>query len=426
MITVVGLGRNKDDLTRRAEKAILSADVVFLRTALTETAQTLDELGVKYTSFDALYESAEDFDALSSAIADALLAAESGDKSVCYCVDGSGAGDASVEALAAKVRFDLVPGVSATDGLAVGKGATSRALISAYDFVKSPAVNRKLTTVISDLDGAFLASEVKLILADLVGDDAEVVFFDKSGERAIAVYELDRQTYSYATGVIIPPAVLTEKSRFGFDDLIEILQRLRAEDGCPWDREQTHQSIRKNLIEEAYELAEGIDEGDVDLIREETGDVLLQAAFHAEIGAEMGEFSVADVLSELCNKLITRHEHVFGDVHAASGEEALAVWENAKKKEKKTANASEAVHKIARTLPALMRASKVVKIAAKDGVDGVRFDTSDMDKMLQEGRYADLLFAVVCTMRLNGQDAEEELAKRLGDLEKRIDQKYGV
>lgn len=425
MITIVGLGEKRGDVTRRGESAIREASKVFLRTALTETAHSLDDLGVKYISFDELYEGADSFDALNNAICERLIE-ESRDSSVCYCVDGSGLGDGSVEALLQRTDAVLVPGVGSESTLVVGRGATSYTVYSAYDFVEHPAVNRHLTTVIKDVDGAFLAGEIKLLLIDLVGEDEDVLFFKGDDVRGVKVSELDRQEYSYDTGVIIPTASLTEKKRWGFDDLIEILVKLRSENGCPWDREQTHQSIRKNLIEEAYELAEGIDRDDIDMMEEETGDVLLQAAFHAEIGSESGEFSVTDVLTRLCDKLISRHEHVFGDVVARSGEEALSVWENAKKKEKRTANASEAVHKIAVTLPALMRAAKVIKIALKDGVQGVQFDDADLRRMVDEGRYADLLFAVVCRMRIGGEDAEEALAKRLSELERRIDEKYGV
>lgn len=425
-ITVVGLGKKPGDITRNGERAIKGASKTFVRTALTETVKSVEALGVDYISFDYLYESAQDFDALNQAICDRLISEAEGVESVCYCVDGSGVGDSSVQALVSRVDVDVVPGVNATDGLVTRMGVAGYSVQSAYDFALSPVINRCLATVIKDVDGAYLASEVKLVLADLVGEEEEVVYFKGDRIKSVKVCELDREEFSYDTGVIVPPATLTEKTRWNFDDLVEILKRLRGENGCPWDREQTHDSLRKNLIEETYELVEGIDQGDVDMILEETGDVLLQGAFHAEIGEETGEFTVSDVLTNLCNKLISRHEHVFGDVKAGTGEEALAVWENAKKKEKNTKSASDAVRKIARTLPALMRASKVIKIAQKEGLSDVAIGKDELMTSVESGDYRSAMLALICLMRRDGVDPEEALDKKLKEIEDKLDGDYGV
>lgn len=418
MITVVGMGRTAGDVTARGERAIKSAKKVFLRTALTRTAEYFRENGIAFTSFDELYESAEDFGNLNALIAERLV--EEGRRhDVCYCVDGSGSDDGSVIELAKLERAEIIPGVSSFAD-ALKEGATSKRIYSAYDFAEKPRVDRSVLTVIKDIDSAYLAGEIKLILSDLVGEEEDITYFKGEQTEVIKVFELDRREFSYDTGVIIPKKSLTEKKRFTFDDLIDILIALRGEGGCPWDREQTHQTLRKNLIEECYELVEGIDNDDLDMMEEETGDVLLQAAFHARVGEEAGEFTVCDVLTGLCTKLINRHEHVFGEVKAGSAEEALRVWENAKKKEKNTASAKDQVDKIAKTLPSLMRAGKVIKIAKKAGMTEVDVAPDELNRLIAEGSYGELLFKTCCLLRAEGKDLEEELGLRLNALERAI------
>ena len=134
-----------------------------------------------------------------------------------------------------------------------------------------------------------------------------------------------------------------QKETYDFDDLVEIVTLLRAPGGCPWDREQTHQSIRKNFIEEVYEAIEAIDTNNSDLLREELGDVLLQIALHCEMEREAGNFDIHDVCDELCKKLIVRHPHVFGDVSASDSEQALASWDAVKMKTKSQTTYTEAM-----------------------------------------------------------------------------------
>lgn len=157
------------------------------------------------------------------------------------------------------------------------------------------------------------------------------------------------------------------KAFYNCKDLEKLVRILRHPGGCPWDQEQTHQSIRRNFLEEAYEAAEAIDSGDVDALKEELGDVLLQVCFHASIEEDAGRFTLDDVADGVCKKLIYRHPHVFGDVTVSSTGEVLSNWEELKKKEKHQATQADAVDAVARTLPALWRAEKMDKKAAKAG-----------------------------------------------------------
>lgn len=157
------------------------------------------------------------------------------------------------------------------------------------------------------------------------------------------------------------------KDKYDIDDLIKIMEILRSENGCPWDREQNHKSIRQNLIEETYEVVEAIDNEDTELLKEELGDVLLQVVFHSRIEQENGNFEFSDVADGICKKLIIRHPHVFGDITADTPEEVLKNWDDIKMKTKSQTKASEAMDSVAKSLPALMRADKIRSKAKKAG-----------------------------------------------------------
>lgn len=216
---------------------------------------------------------------------------------------------------------------------------------------------------------------------------------------------------------------LVSKTNYDVDDLKQIVSILRAPGGCSWDGEQTHQSIRRNFLEEAYEVAEAIDEGSTEHLKEELGDVLLQVVFHASIEEEAGHFDLNDVADGVSRKLIYRHPHVFGDVSVSSTEEILSNWEDLKKAEKGHATQADAVDSVARSLPALWRAEKVQKKAAKVGFDWPDIGCA-LDKIteeLEEVRAAmggegdpveelgDLLFAVVNAARFLSADPEMAL-----------------
>ena len=193
----------------------------------------------------------------------------------------------------------------------------------------------------------------------------------------------------------------TQKDSYRFEDLVEIMAILRGEGGCPWDREQDHKSIRQNLLEEAYEAAEAIDLDNADMLREELGDVLLQVVFHAQMEREKGSFTIDDVADGICKKLILRHPHIFGDVQVANSAEVLANWDEIKKKEKAQKTVTDTLTGVARSLPALMRAEKVIKKAKKGGYST---EFSDPDNEIGEK-----LFALVREAREKGVDPERAL-----------------
>ena len=203
------------------------------------------------------------------------------------------------------------------------------------------------------------------------------------------------------------------KDCYKFDDLLRIMEILRAPDGCMWDREQDHHSIRRNFIEETYEVCEAIDDEDTEHMKEELGDVLLQVVFHTQMEKEKGTFDIDDVADGICKKLIFRHPHIFGNVEVASSEEVLRNWDDLKRKEKHQETDTQALESVAKSLPSLIRAEKLQKKAAKVGFDwdNVKDALDKVQEELDEVRRAidgdgdpeeeigDLLFASVNVAR---------------------------
>ena len=215
------------------------------------------------------------------------------------------------------------------------------------------------------------------------------------------------------------------KENYDINDLVDIVEILRSPDGCPWDREQDHKSIRRDFLEETYEVIEAINKDDRDGLLEELGDVLLQVVFHTQIEREKGSFELSDVADGICKKMIERHPHVFGDVNAETSEQVLENWDVIKKQTKSQKTQTESMLSIPREFPALMRADKVQKKAAKVGFD---WDSADgaFDKVSEEiaelkeavlkgeqnhihEEFGDLLFSVVNVSRFIKVDSEEAL-----------------
>ncbi len=213
------------------------------------------------------------------------------------------------------------------------------------------------------------------------------------------------------------------KSRYDVLDLEKIVALLRSERGCPWDREQTHESIRRNFLEEAYEAVEAIDNKDPAHLLEELGDVLIQIVFHARIEEEQGSFNFGDVADAICKKLIYRHPHVFGDVKAENSDEVMLNWDQLKRAEKGQPTTASAMDSVASSLPALWRAEKIQDKAKKVGFDWpdvsgalekVFEEADELKEAVQSGEgveeeLGDLLFAAVNVARFAGVDPEDAL-----------------
>ena len=433
MIKVVGLGLKDGDLSLKGAVAIDNADKVIVKTALTDTYKFFVEENIPHETLDSFYENSEDFDDLDSNIAEFLLSLK--DKNIVYCVNGNGADDRSVIRLKERCEKEIIAGVSRELSILEKHPHTSIVKVSAYDIAGDRAFSydKTLPLVICDIDNNYIASEVKEILARVVGEECQIIYFKGVEENKIFAYELDRQNdFDYESGVYVPPFTITDKQEYNFGDLLRIMYKLRDKNGCEWDKAQTHKSIRKNLIEEAYELVEAIDNEDIDNIIEESGDVILQGVFHAVIGEDEGEFNCNEVLTHLCNKLVTRHTHIFGNVVANNAEEALMAWEAAKAKEKSQSNLISKINGVAKALPSLQKAAKYQKYLAKIGMDFENINpikakiAEELDEVMnasaeeKEMECGDLLFAVVNLLRFLGIDGEVALNRACAKFENRV------
>ena len=432
MITVVGLGVEQGDLTERGKNAILQAvkngDKIAVRTAKTRSYASVLALGVKHVCLDSVYQNSRNFATLSKNLAKAVC--DLGENTV-YLVDGAATEDNSVKALFKRLRGKIcvIDGVSRVTSLALSakfKGCSYTA-VSAYEALERAAKGAlSLPLIVYDLDDRALAGDVKLALGDLFGEETKAQYICGGKTKKIALFELDRQkAYDYSSAVAIEECDLLQKTRFNAEDLKEIVVRLRKPDGCPWDKVQTSDSIKMSAVEEAYELVDAIDADDDEKILEETGDILLQAVFHAVLKEETGAFNLTDVFTGICNKLISRHTHVFGKDKADGEDSALSVWEKNKMTEKHQETFADAVNDVPNCFPAAMRAQKVGKRAAKAGMDFA--DVAAAAKRLEEelaeffaayqaGNTAetekelgDLLFAAVNVGRKAGCDCEKAL-----------------
>ena len=418
-IIVIGCGFRREQLTLEAVEAIEGADKVLLRTGRCGLRDHLVEKGVAFETLDALYERAEDFDELIRLTTQAVLDA-SREGSVAYAVFD--VRDVSVQALlktGADVR--VIAGPPAEEGLwAFAEGATDCWAASEWE---TWTLHADRNALIREVDTRELAAEVKLKLMDCYPEESEIyVRAGDGGVEKTSLVELDRlPAYNHRLSVLVPAQrELTKLERYGFDELNRVIHILRSPGGCPWDRKQTHETLRTNLVEEAYEAVDAIDREDMDALYDELGDVLLQIVLHAEIAREHGDFTIGDVTTAITHKMIFRHQHVFGSARADTADEVLDLWQKVKKAERHQQTQAEVLRSVTRSLPALMRAEKVQKRAADVGFDWenaraafykIGEEAEELSRAVEDGggveeEAGDLLFAVVNVLRLLKLDPE--------------------
>ncbi len=372
---------------------------------------------------DYVYQKSKNFDTLSKNLAKVVLDA-SKTQDVVYLVDGNVTDDLSCSIILKKKKsVEVIAGVSKADSILSKVGIFSNyTACSAYD-VKNCSLS--LPLVVYDVDNQFLASEVKLALGDRFGDEIPVYKFKNGNFSKIKLYEYDYENdFDYSSAIVVDKVDLIHKTRFDFDDLHTIVKVLRSENGCPWDRAQTKESIRKDILEEAYELVDTINKNDEDGMLEESGDLILQSVFTSIFAEERNSFTVRDVVSGICSKLIERHTHIFGTDKANSAENALEIWDKNKQKEKGFESGGEYLDSVPKNFPALMRAQKVGSRAKKFNMDfesasavfeKVKEELLEVKECLNNDgvnlaeELGDLLFAIVSLARLSGLESEEVL-----------------
>ena len=395
-ITIVGLGPGAaGDLTRRAWDALLGAQRLFLRTAQHGCVAGLPPT-LRYTSFDALYETHDRFEEVYAAIIDQVLAAaRAGD--VVYAVPGDPlVGEATTTGLLQAARDEAIAveivsglsfvepllaqlGVDALDGLQLLDGLLLAAM-------HHPPLNPAVPALLAQVYSQAVASNVKLTLMNQYPHDFELQLVHAAGTPEVQVetlplYALDRSALIGPFTALYLPAL---GPRSSFEASQEIVAHLRAPEGCPWDREQTHASLRRFLIEEAWEVLEAIEADDATGLAEELGDLLLQIVLHAQIATEDGRFRMSDVLQRINDKMIRRHPHVWGDADVRGDpQQVLDNWEALKRAEKAALGKQDdfLLDSLPRGMPALLEALRIQERAAK-----VNFDWQHREQVLDKLR----------------------------------------
>lgn len=437
-LTIIGLGPGDASLlTVGACDALAAASHVWLRTKRHPTVAGLPS-GPAYHSFDDVYEREPSFDAVYETIVARVLELASMPGGVTYAVPGHPLfGEATVRTLLlraadAGISTRVVPGVSFVDTVAVALGidplTDGLLVLDALSLdQRGRAFAPERPTIVAQVYDQRAASQAKLALLEAYPPDHPVRVVSASGtadERAVetTIAELDREAsaFDHLATLYIPPVGLVDGTR-SFEGLRRIVEQLRNPDGgCPWDLEQTHETLKRYLIEEAYEALDALDAGDPHRLAEELGDLMMQVLLHAQVAEDNGEFAIEDVIRNIAAKLVRRHPHVFADVQVEGAQEVLKNWETLKKAER---GDESLLDHVPQSLPALAQAQSLQSRATKAGLGpapvtpdalarAIRDLTASTDAATAD-RLGDLLFAVTAYARQHDLDAEDALRQTL-------------
>lgn len=421
-ITIVGIGPGgKQYLTLEAMEKIEKANPLYLRTEKHPIVDYFKASGIEVESFDNIYDTNINFEDVYEKIVDKLLNLCK-NREVVYGVPGSPfVAENTVQKLIdmahkrEDIELEFIAGVSFIEAILNTLGTdpiNGLKIIDALQ-IENQKPDIEVDTIITQVYNRYVASEVKLKLMEYYNDEYEITIIRGAGitgeEKIVKkpLYELDRVDWlDHLTSIFVPKTGNAIIRKYQMDNLISIMKRLRSKEGCPWDREQNHQSLRPYLLEESYEVLEALEKGDMNLLEEELGDLLLQIVFHGQIASESGYFNIIDVITGICNKLISRHPHVFGELKVDTAQKVLINWEEIKRQEKEEKSYTESLMRIPKQLPALMKSYKIQGKAAKAGFDwdDVHGAIDKVDEEVQELKEA------------LGSNIESEIDEEIGDL----------
>lgn len=431
MLKIIGLANGIYDLLSvGAARELQSADAVVLQSDKAPCADKIRKETKEFYTLDDFFEQASDFDELYQKSGE-FIAELSAHKRVVFGVLGNLNSNGFITALKNKTDFEIIPGASLESAAQCISGKYME--MDAYQSIDASDI-RKLgldsssALIVTGIDNPLLASGVKLHLTGYFDDETPIVLIIGMEHKLIPVCDLDKQAdYGIGSIAVFPPLKKTERTRYTFGDLVGIMERLRGRDGCPWDIEQTHETLRQYVLEEAYEVVHAVDTKDSAALADELGDLLLQVVFHAQIGVQRGEFDITDVVSNICAKMILRHPHIFGSVTVGGAEEVVTNWEAIKRNEKGLTTYTQTMSDIPAGMSALMRAAKIQKKAAQAGFDWenaadafvkVREEVAEFEEEVRnckkadmENEAGDLLFAWVNVFRLMKINPEVALAR---------------
>jgi len=416
-ITVVSLGPGpREHLTLGVLARLKRAKRLILRTGEVDCAAFLREQSIKFETLDSLHEECEDFDEFIEQAVEKIAKSAARAQVVYGVLDALS--DETVAALrtAYPEQVSLTGGAGLAQPLLQAAGAQLPVRVVSATSLTVPDTQDNLLVV--EMNTRMLAGECKLALASWYGDDMEVLFFPPAEKENRAflrmpLCEIDRQPkYDHTAAVYLPSLPLKARQRYDLWDLNRVMNVLRGEGGCPWDLAQTHRTLSRYLIEEAYETSEAVEREDWEHVADELGDVLLQVIFQANIGAQYGTFELSDVTTDICKKMIERHPHIFAGGHADTPEEVFLSWEQMKQKQRGNATAAARLRDVSAGLPGLLRAEKMFRKMEAQGMAPA--------DLLEDGPARRILEAVQ-TLRQAGLSAEEEVQIALLRLIERVD-----
>ncbi|CAM3987370.1 nucleoside triphosphate pyrophosphohydrolase [Alkalicoccus chagannorensis] len=437
VIRIYGLGAGDlNQLPLGVYRALMQEEHVYVRTADHPVLEELKAEGLNSHSFDTVYEQYDTFEEVYPVIAEKVMAAASEKGEAAYAVPGHPlTAEMTVQLLLRQPVADveIIGGQSFLDAVFTSLQVDPNDGFQLLDGTALDPADIVMTqhVLISQVYDAVSAGNVKLSLMERYPDDYPVTVVTAAGSSAeqvvsIPLYELDQSVaLSSLTAVYVPPVETPAYLYRDFSTLRDVIRTLRGPEGCPWDRKQTHESLKRYAVEEVYELLEAIDEEDDDHIVEELGDVLLQVMLHAQIGEDNGYFNTEDVIESVTEKMIRRHPHVFGDTAAEDAEDVLRNWEAIKQEEKQGSTRDSLLDGIPASLPALLRAEKMQKKAAKAGFEWetegpvwekIQEEIQEWKEADQAGdeeaaaeELGDVLFSIVNAARTRKIDPEEAL-----------------
>ena len=400
-IFIIGMGPGDiGSLTLEAVEKMTSGNKVYLRTEKHPTVEYLKDKGIEYKTYDSVYDNEEEFSKVYEKISIDLIQNAEKYGIINYCVPGHPlVAEKTVNLLIenekqGKVEIEIISGLSFIEPMISSVGidpVEGLKIIDGLD-ISNQTVDINTDNLITQIYNRVRASDLKLALMDIYEDEYEIYVIKSAGIKGeekrikIPLYELDRLEWiDYLTSIYIPKMEKDKKNKYDIHDLMSTMKKLRSEDGCEWDIDQTHSSLRQYVIEEAYEVVDAIDNGDIDELTEELGDLLLQVVFHSEIGREEGTFNLYDVTTSICEKLIRRHPNVYIDSLNEKMDSDSDSWNDIKAKEKNMSTYTDRMKSIPKGLPALMKSVKVQNRAADVGFDWTDF-TGAMDKLEEELR----------------------------------------
>ena len=447
MLHIVGLGPGSVDSLTLGVVDLIKDKRLFLRTDKHPTVKYLKEIEKEYTSYDEIYENKETFEQVYEEIKKEVVKNYKKYGEVVYAVPGNPmVAEKTVSLLIDyfkrnKLPYKVYSAVSFIDVILEELEIDPIGGLLIIDALnienEHPSFSKNI--IITQVYSRRVASNLKISLGKYYDDEDEIFLVSNAGTKdssikKIKLYELDRQDgIDHLTSVFIPKT----QSNYGFYDFMDIIEKLRDKDsGCPWDIKQTHETLKKNLIEESYEVIDAIDKKDYIAVEEELGDVLLQIALHSTIASEGGDFNIHGIIKTVADKMIYRHPHVFKKANNLSEKEVEDQWSKLKEKEKGYKGLKDILGEISSSYPSLLKAEIIQKKASEVRLDlidinqvldkieeefnEIKIEVSNKDKKKIEEELGDLIFSVVNLGRFLKINSEIALSKSIDKFRNRI------